>query len=97
MNIKEVIEKYANNPSKVTARTFSEPGETPETFVLLEGEPDALRFIGESILAFVDSAAECNWDIHPRGAGNTYFGSDSTVGIYLHKLPCNLHAGNKIR
>jgi hypothetical protein len=98
MNIKEVIEKYAESPSKLTVRTFVAPGETPETsetFVLFEGEPDALRFLGEAILAFTNSDAGCNWDFHPKGAGSIYFSSNSTVGFYLHKLPCDLHADNK--
>ncbi len=97
MNIKQVIEKYADNPSKLTARTFTESGEIKETFVLFEGGADALRFLGEAILAFADSDSGCNWDIHPQGAGNIYFDNDSTVGIYLHKLPCDLHADHKIR
>ena len=97
MNIKDVTEKYVNNQSKLTVRTFTEPGETPETFVLLEGEADALRFIGEAILALANSDYGCNWDIHPKGAGNIYFDKNSTMGIYLHKLPCELHSDNKIR
>jgi len=97
MNLKEVIEKYAKNPSKLTVRTFVERGEITETFVLLEGEVDALRFLGEAILAFANSDPGCDWDIHPKGAGNIYFGRDSTAGIYLHKLPCDLHPDHKVR
>ena len=97
MNLKEVIEKYADNPSKLTVRTFKERGEITETFVLLEGEAAALRFLGEAILAFANSDSGCNWDIHPKGAGNIYFGRDSTAGIYLHKTPCDLHPDHKVR
>jgi hypothetical protein len=85
MKLKEVIEKYSGSPRELTVRTFVESGETPETFVLFEGDAAALRFIGEAILAFADSNVSCNWDIHPRGAGSVYFGKDSTVGVYLHK------------
>jgi len=101
MNLKEVIEKYADNPSKLTVRSFVEPGQTPEetpqTFVLLEGGADALRFLGEAILAFVGSDSGCNWDIHPNGVGCAYFDKDSRAGVYLHKIPCDLHPKNKIR
>jgi hypothetical protein len=97
MNLKEVIEKYAESPSKLTVRTFVEPGEMPETYVLFEGDVEALRFLGEAILAFANSDSGCNWDVHPKGAGNFYFGGDSTAGIYLHKVPCDLHPDNKIR
>src|ERR1700732_785492 len=100
MNLKQVIEKYAENPFKLTVRTFVEPTEapeeTPQTFVLFEGEADALRFLGEAILAFVNSDAGCNWDIHPNGAGCIYFDKDSMAGIYLHKTPCDLAPDNKV-
>jgi hypothetical protein len=101
MNLKEVIEKYSENPSKITIRTFDEPadepGDMPETYVLIEGESEALRFLGEAILGFVNSNSGCNWDIHPNGAGNIYFSADSTAGVYLHKIPCDLHPDNKVK
>ncbi len=101
MELKKVIEKYADSPLKLTVRTFVEPAEgqedRPQTFVLFEGEANALRFLGEAIIAFVDSDVGCHWDIHPTGAGCAYFDKDSTAGIYLHKMPCDLHPDNKVR
>jgi hypothetical protein len=97
MKIKDVIKRFAGNPPKLTVRTFITSDEPKETFVLLEGDPDALRFLGEAILALANSNSGCNWDLHPSGAGNIFFDKDSTVGIYLHRLPCEFHRDLKVR
>jgi|SRR5882724_9090856 len=96
-HIREVLDKYEKRIPRLTVKTFEEQGDVLQTYVLLEGDKDALRFLGEVILAFVDSEAGCNWDIHPKGPGNIYFEAGSTLGIYLHALPCDLHPDNKVR
>ena len=57
--------------------------------VLIEGNAAALKFLGEFILA-QSRADKDDWhnSLHPRGAGNAWFTKESTLGFYLHKLPC---------
>jgi len=49
-----------------------------------------MRFMAELILAHVNSDEGCNQFIHPKGPGSVHFNMESTVGVYLHKLPCDL-------
>lgn len=93
MNLVEtVLEKHSSSESKLTAKLFmSEDEQFPLQYVLLEGTPDALRFLADFILAHIESDVGCNWDLHPQGAGSIHFSTRSNVGIYLHKLPCDLH------
>jgi hypothetical protein len=58
--------------------------------MLIEGDSTALEFLGQFILA--RSRAEkggCHNDLHPKGAGSAWFTKESTLGFYLHKLPCS--------
>jgi len=71
-----------------------EPSETAEdvpiaSYVLIEGDSNALRFLAELILSQVDSNYGCNLDMHPSGAGSDHFTEHSNLGLYLHRLPCD--------
>lgn len=58
--------------------------------ILIEGDSTALEFLGQFILA--NSRAEkgdCHNGLHPKGAGNAWFKKESTLGFYLHMLPCS--------
>jgi hypothetical protein len=56
---------------------------------LVEGNAAALEFLGQFILAHSRADKDdCNNGLHPRGAGNAWFTKESTLGFYLHKLPC---------
>jgi hypothetical protein len=86
-----VMEAHASSSSKLTVRTFSEESDgLTEQYVLLEGDPEALRFLAELILAHVNSDEGCGRFIHPNGPGSIHFDDKSTTGIYIHKLPCDL-------
>jgi hypothetical protein len=57
--------------------------------ILIEGNADALEFLGQFILAHSRSDKDdCHNGLHPRGAGSAWFTKESTLGFYLHKLPC---------
>ncbi len=64
-----------------------EDGEPAETFVLLEGDKQALSFLGNLILKHLETDV-CNLSLSPLGAGSSHFSTDSNVGIYLHRVPC---------
>jgi hypothetical protein len=93
----DVCEKHSASSSKLTIRTFAEDSrESSEQYVLLEGDAEALRFMAELILAHVNSDEGCNRFIHPKGPGSVHFNMESTVGIYLHKLPCDIESHKRI-
>jgi len=58
--------------------------------ILIEGNASALEFLGHFILAHSRADKEdCHRSLHPKGAGNAWFTKESTLGFYLHKLPCD--------
>ena len=58
--------------------------------ILVEGDAAALEFLGQFILAHSRAANDdCHHSLHPKEAGNAWFTKKSTLGFYLHKLPCD--------
>ena len=59
--------------------------------ILIEGDAPALEFLGQFILAHsrADQYPSCKICLHPKSAGAAWFSRESTVGLYLHKLPCS--------
>jgi hypothetical protein len=59
--------------------------------ILIEGDAPALEFLGQFILAHsqADKFPSCKISLHPKSAGSIWFTRDSTLGFYLHKLPCS--------
>jgi hypothetical protein len=58
--------------------------------ILVEGDATALELLGHFILAHSRADKDdCHNGLHPRGAGNAWFTKESTLGLYLHKLPCD--------
>ena len=72
------------NPPKLTRTRLD------RDTVLIEGDATALEFLGQFILAhFRADKDDCHNGLHPKGAGNTWFTRESTLGFYLHRLPCD--------
>jgi hypothetical protein len=67
--------------------------------ILIEGDAAALEFLGHFILAHSRAEeGDCHNGLHPKGAGNAWFSKESTLGFYLHKLPCeDGHLGKKLK
>jgi hypothetical protein len=58
--------------------------------ILVEGDAAALEFLGQFILAHSRADRDdCHSGLHPKGAGNAWSTKESTLGFYLHKLPCD--------
>jgi hypothetical protein len=58
--------------------------------IFIEGDAAALGFLGQFILAHSRAEkGDCHNGLHPRGAGNAWFSKESTLGFYLHKVPCD--------
>ena len=57
--------------------------------VLIEGTATGLEFLGQYLLAHSRSEpGNCHYWLSPKGPGSAWFTTDSTLGVYLHKLPC---------
>ena len=91
--VNDILSQHGDSGDKLTVRTFTYEGDDPtldvpsQTFVLLEGSENALRFLAETILAHIKTPV-CDLNLHPSGAGSAHFTPASTAGIILHKLPC---------
>jgi|ERR1700683_3760699 hypothetical protein len=59
--------------------------------VLIEGDAPALELLGQLILAHsrTGKCPSCHVSFHPKSAGSACFAKESTLGFYLHKLPCS--------
>lgn len=77
----DVFELYAKKGVKITVRKLE--GRT----VLVEGDRTSLEFLGDLILTYAKSS-EHDVQLSPTGAGMARFTKQSTLGLYLHRLPC---------
>lgn len=58
------------------------------SFVLIEGDASALRFLGNLLLAMAEPQEACSLDLHPVSAGARHFASGSQLGFMLHRTDC---------
>jgi hypothetical protein len=61
--------------------------------ILIEGSATALEFLGRLLQAQAAFPKDCGFQISPIGAGNALFSPSSSLGIYIHRLPCE-HRGH---
>jgi hypothetical protein len=61
--------------------------------VLIEGDPESLRFLGELLVAQASYESDCGFEISPKGPGSAFFANRSGLGLYVHRIPCP-HAGS---
>ena len=60
-----------------------------DDMVFVEGRAEALEFLGNLLLAHAKAdSVDCGFQISPFGAGKIYFSSNSTKGLYIHRIPC---------
>ena len=79
----QVCAQYAAKNVKVTIRPLDDDEET----LLIEGDRQALEFLGRLLLAQAASG-DCGFQLAPDGAGKTFFSNRSSRGIYIHRVPC---------
>lgn len=59
-----------------------------EEFFIIEGDAEALEFVGKLFIAQAKFEKDCSFFVGPRSAGNAFFTPQSTHGLYIHRLPC---------
>lgn len=76
-----VLDKYSRNKQGLTVKKMD------RDTVLIEGSAKALRFLGEVLIAHAKEW-DCKFHLDPKGGGSAWFKKGSTLGLYLHRLPC---------
>lgn len=57
--------------------------------VLIEGSAVALEFLGRYLIAHSQTDEyDCGVELSPSGPGRGWFTKASTLGFYVHRLPC---------
>jgi hypothetical protein len=77
-----VIERFCTDGRKLTVRSLE------DNMVLIEGDAEALAALGSLLLAQARAGQTCGFQIAPDGAGQAAFSSDSNMGLYIHRTPC---------
>src|SRR5258708_25728342 len=77
----EVLERLARKKPKLTVTKMDRDR------VLSEGDSIAFQFLGNLLLTHAQ-AKDCGDQFSPKGAGSSLFTKKSTLGLYLHRLPC---------
>jgi hypothetical protein len=80
MSFNATLEKLAKK-ARITVRKLDK-----ET-VLIEGNSASLKFLGYLLISHAD-ASDCGDQMSPRGAGSRLFSKESTLGFYIHRIPC---------
>jgi len=83
--VDKVCAKYADKGVKITMKPLHDHPE----MLLIEGDEIAFEFLGKLFLAQAKAINGCGFSIEPHGPGSAFFRKRSTVGIYLHRLPCD--------
>lgn len=75
MTINTVLRQWEHRNVKVSVRLDG-------NVVCIDGDAEALTFIGEVVLALAAERADvADIEFTPAGAGFSYFGEDATLGI----------------
>lgn len=77
----------ANRPDDV--KIFIRSLKEDRSCVLIEADARGFRFLSE-LFAAQASADHCGFQIGPAGAGSAAFAPDSQLGLYLHRVPCDM-------
>jgi hypothetical protein len=75
----------ANRPVDLKIKVRPLP-ENP-ALVWIEAGAEGFRFLAELFAAHAD-AEDCGFEISPAGPGSAAFASGSTIGFFLHRIPC---------
>jgi hypothetical protein len=93
--VREILKRHAESGQKLSLENFvpdrrDSPDEelAENSYTLIKGSSQSLRFLGELLIQFADGKDGCAFDIHPQGAGSAHFSAETKLGIYLLMEPC---------
>ncbi len=85
MKTDDICNAYADKGVKLTVKLLDN-----ET-VLIESTSEGLTFLAEFLFAHVEDR-EDGTQLAPKGPGNIFFTKESTIGLYIHQVPCSLES-----
>lgn len=77
----DVFELYGKKNARLTVRKLN------RSMILIERDRTALEFLG-NLLVVCARSKEHSVQFSPKGAGMNRFTKRSTLGLYIHKVPC---------
>lgn len=77
-----ICAKFSERRQRITV------GSLGDDTVLLEGSAEAPELFGKLLIAQARFKQDCSFEISPNGPGSALFSGDSTLGLYIHRLPC---------
>jgi hypothetical protein len=80
-----ICRAYADKGVRITVKPVPK---APE-LILFEGDALAFEFLGKLFLAHSQHMDGCGLQMGPKYAGRSFFSKKTTLGIYLHRLPCD--------
>jgi hypothetical protein len=89
----QVLVNYPVRRGKFTVKVLMDPPNYENVYVLFEGSKAALEFVGRLFIAQARYTGDCHYHIAPIGPGGRIFSDDSTLGLYIHRLPCTEKKG----
>ena len=84
MNINDVIDKYDIKNLRIHTRMLEPDEDNIDPSLLIEGTADALRKLGELIIAVTEDDKWSNLHMAPNGTGCAHFTKDSKIGLYIN-------------
>jgi len=82
LSVNAVFEKYVRKKAKLSVQNLD------KDTILIEGDRTALEFLAELLITYARSG-EHAIQFSPKGAGLALFTKQSTMGFYIHQLPCS--------
>lgn len=85
METDDICVRYADEAVGIVLRLLEDDDGQTRT-VLAEARPNALRMLGELLIAVADGNSGDSFHISPFGPGNKHFDTKSKLGIYIHRV-----------
>lgn len=82
----EICGRYAERPTGLTLRLLDEEDGNEPSTLLVEGSANALRLLGELLIAVAEEKENESFSISPFGAGRIHFSEAAKLGIYIHRI-----------
>ena len=80
MSPDDLCERYADRGVSLSLSLLD------DEMVLIQGDRASLEFLADLIKAQACFENDSGFAIQPQGAGSTFFGMGSKLGIYIHRV-----------
>jgi hypothetical protein len=87
MTTDEILSRNKNKVFVELRSVHDEDSDLTQQYVLIEGDANAFKFLGElfTAMSIVDPEQDCSRTVHPEEAGSAHFVEGSNLGFMLHR------------